>query len=141
MPLGLLSIFKNKYFIYGVIIVALLIGGYFIVSSTYKNVYNKGYQAGVAYQQQQTAIQQAKAQQQFDMLQKKADEDRLSLNNKILELQKDKLDREKQLAQKQNTVNQEKIDYAKGNAGNMSCFAPDDNGLRIINKSFPSYSN
>lgn len=134
----LMTMFQNKWLRYGVLILFVLIGLWIGASRVKDNIYHNGYNAGVAYQTQVYQQNQVKAQQQFDVLQAKADQDRTNLNKQITSLSTLNADLQKKLAEKEKKTNQEKIDYAKTPAGSMSCFAPRDNGLFIINNSFPA---
>jgi len=135
------TIFKSKWARYGVLILALLCGLYVGADRVRDSIYQQGFNAGVAKQEQVYVQTQAKAKQQFDVLQAQADQDRQTLNNKIASLSSANADLKKQLKEKETKINQEKTDYAKTSAGSMSCFAPRDDGLRIINNSFPTNFN
>lgn len=134
----LTTMFQSKWCRYGLLILAVLIGLWVGASKVKESIYQQGYSAGIAYQTQVYTQNQVKAQQQFDVLQAKADQDRTNLNKQITSLSTVNADLQKKLADKEKKSNQEKIDYAKTSAGSMSCFAPRDNGLFIINNSFPS---
>lgn len=125
---------KAKLLIGLVVVVVLWFAGNFI----YNQIREAGYEAGVAYQTQVYVAAQAKAKQEFDVLQKKADEDRALLNQQITNLSKNNAALKADLEKKKHAVNEETTNYAKTNSGSMSCFAPNDDGLFIINKSFPS---
>lgn len=133
------KLFQNKWVRNGILIAALLGVLYICAASIRDNIYTEGYNAGVAHQTQVELQTQVKAKQQFDVLQAKADEDRTNLNKQISNLAQSNQALKAALAEKEKKTNQEKIDYAKTSAGSMSCFAPHDNGLLIINDSFPTY--
>ena len=125
---------KGKLLLGLFVVIALWFAGNFI----YNKIREAGYEAGVAYQTQVYVAAQAKAKQEFDVLQKKADEDRALLNQQITNLSKNNAALKADLEKKKQSVNEETTNYAKTNSGSMSCFAPNDDGLFIINKSFPS---
>lgn len=127
---------SNKWFIYGALILALLFGLYLGAS----RVYNNGYDSGIAHQIATDKKEKEEAQNQFNILQTKADGERAALNKKITALTKNNSELKAQLTVKERKTDQERIDYAKTTAGTMSCFAPNDSGLFIINNSFPSVS-
>ncbi|QHR76133.1 Rz-like spanin [Escherichia phage anhysbys] len=104
----------------------------------YNKIRESGYKDGVAYQTQVYQAAQAKAKQDFDVLQKRADEERALLNTQINNLSKNNAQLKADLEKKKQTINEDTTNYAKTNSGSMSCFAPNDDGLFIINKSFPS---
>ncbi|BDU12537.1 hypothetical protein [Escherichia phage phiWec186] len=126
-------ILKSKWFYVILLLVALLAGLYFGGKALYDNGYTAGEQHQVTIYQQQ----QAKAKQDFDVLQKKADDERLALNNQIASLSAKNAQLRKDLANKEKKINEEKTNYAKTTTGSMSCFGPNDDGLRILNKSLP----
>lgn len=132
------KLFQNKWIRNGILIAAFLGVLYICAASIRDTIYQEGYDAGVAHQTQVELQVQVKAKQQFDVLQAKADKDRTDLNKQITSLSKDNQVLKSELAKKESKTTQEKIDYAKTPAGTMSCFAPRDNGLLIINNSFPS---
>lgn len=134
----LINLLKNKWVRYFVLIIALFGGLYVGLNKLHDDVYAQGYNAGVAKQEQILQQNQIKAKQQFDILQAKADSERSKLNEKIHSLTKEKNDLLIQLDKKSNNITQERIDYAKTSSGTMSCFSPNDDGLRIINNSFPA---
>ncbi|EPU2171362.1 hypothetical protein ACVVGU_000239 [Shigella sonnei] len=117
-----------------VLIVVLILTGMF----AYNKIRESGYKDGVAYQTQLYQAAQAKAKQDFDVLQKRADEERALLNTQINNLSKNNAQLKADLEKKKQTINEDTTNYAKTNSGSMSCFAPNDDGLFIINKSFPS---
>lgn len=127
-----------RYIVIGTILLLVII---FSAIHIKNSIYEDGYNAGVAKEQQAQVIQQAKAKQAFDTLQAKVDADRSQLNNTIAKLSDDAKILKEKLSQKETELQQEKKEYAKTITGSMSCFAPDDNGLHIINKSFPTNSN
>jgi membrane-bound lytic murein transglycosylase B len=127
-----------RYIVIGTILLLVII---FSAIHIKNSIYEDGYNAGVAKEQQAQVIQQAKAKQAFDTLQAKVDADRSQLNNTIAKLSDDAKILKEKLSQKETELQQEKKEYAKTTTGSMSCFAPDDNGLHIINKSFPTNSN
>lgn len=133
------KLFQNKWVRNGILIAAFLGVLYICAASIRDNIYQEGYSAGVAHQEQVELQVQVKAKQEWDVLQATADKDRASLNQQIATLSKNNQALKSQLADKERKTNQEKIDYAKTSAGTMSCFAPNDSGLFIINNSFPSY--
>lgn len=133
------TIFKNKWVRGGIIILASVIVLYICAASIRDSIYQEGYVAGVAHQVEVQTINQGKAKQQFDVLQAKADEDRANLNKEISSLSASNKALRDQLAKKVRKTNEETTNYAKTSAGSMSCFAPSDNGLLIINESFPAY--
>lgn len=137
----LATIFKNKWVRSGILILASVIVLYICAASIRDSIYQEGYVAGVAHQVQVETNNQAKAKQQFDVLQAKADADRTALNKQITSLSESNKNLRDQLEKKERKTNQEKIDYAKTSAGSMSCFAPRDDGLRIINESFPTFTD
>ena len=134
----LATVFKNKWVRSGILVLASVIVLYICAANIRDSIYQEGYNSGVAYQVQVDTNNQAKAKQQFDVLQAKADKDRADLNNQITSLSTTNQTLRDQLTKKEAKTNQEKIDYAKTSAGTMSCFAPRDNGLLIINNSFPT---
>lgn len=125
---------KTKTVLGFVLIVVLIIAGMF----AYNKIHESGYKDGVAYQTQLYQAAQAKAKQDFDVLQKRADEERALLNTQINNLSKNNAQLKADLEKKKQTINEDTTNYAKTNSGSMSCFAPNDDGLFIINKSFPS---
>lgn len=137
----LAKIFQNKWVRSGLLIIASVIVLYLCAASIRDSIYQEGYSDGIAYQVQVDKNNQAKAKQQFDVLQAQADKDRTDLNKQITSLSATNKDLREQLDKKERKANQEKTDYAKTSAGSMSCFAPRDDGLRIINESFPTDSN
>jgi hypothetical protein len=137
----LAKIFQNKWVRSAILIIASVIVLYLCAASIRDSIYQEGYGAGIAYQVQVDKNNQAKAKQQFDVLQAQADKDRTDLNKQITSLSATNKDLREQLDKKERKTNQEKTDYAKTSAGSMSCFAPRDDGLRIINESFPTDSN
>ena len=134
----LINLLKNKWVRYFVLIIALFGGLYVGLNKLHDDVYAQGYNAGIAKQEQILQQNQIKAKQQFDILQAKADSERSKLNEKIHSLTKQRNDLLTQLDKKSNNITQERIDYAKTSSGAMSCFSPNDDGLRIINNSFPA---
>ncbi|XKX17547.1 Rz-like spanin [Klebsiella phage phi1_175008] len=140
--ISLLNAIKNnktiRYLVIGVILLLVIVFGAIHIKNS---IYEDGYNAGVAKEQQTQQIQQAKARQDFDTLQAKADADRSELNNKIAKLSTDTEILKEQLSKKETELQQEAKEYAKTTTGSMSCFAPNDNGLHIINKSFPTSSH
>lgn len=125
---------KTKTVLSFVLIVVLILAGMF----AYNKIRESGYKDGVAYQTQVYQAAQAKAKQDFDVLQKRADEERALLNTQISNLSKNNAQLKADLEKKKQTINEDTTNYAKTNSGSMSCFAPNDDGLFIINKSFPS---
>lgn len=125
---------KTKTVLSFVLIVVLILAGMF----AYNKIRESGYKDGVAYQTQVYQAAQAKAKQDFDVLQKRADEERALLNIQINNLSKNNAQLKADLEKKKQTINEDTTNYAKTNSGSMSCFAPNDDGLFIINKSFPS---
>lgn len=125
---------KTKTVLGFVLIVVLILAGMF----AYNKIHEFGYKDGVAYQTQLYQAAQAKAKQDFDVLQKRADEERALLNTQINNLSKNNAQLKADLEKKKQTINEDTTNYAKTNSGSMSCFAPNDDGLFIINKSFPS---
>lgn len=125
---------KTKTVLSFVLIVVLILAGMF----AYNKIHESGYKDGVAYQTQLYQAAQAKAKQDFDVLQKRADEERALLNTQINNLSKNNAQLKADLEKKKQTINEDTTNYAKTNSGSMSCFAPNDDGLFIINKSFPS---
>lgn len=125
---------KTKTVLSFVLIVVLILAGMF----AYNKIRESGYKDGVAYQTQVYQAAQAKAKQDFDVLQKRADEERALLNTQINNLSKNSAQLKADLEKKKQTINEDTTNYAKTNSGSMSCFAPNDDGLFIINKSFPS---
>lgn len=125
---------KTKTVLSFVLIVVLILAGMF----AYNKIHESGYKDGVAYQTQVYQAAQAKAKQDFDVLQKRADEERALLNTQINNLSKNNAQLKADLEKKKQTINEDTTNYAKTNSGSMSCFAPNDDGLFIINKSFPS---
>lgn len=125
---------KTKTVLSFVLIVVLILVGMF----AYNKIRESGYKDGVAYQTQVYQAAQAKAKQDFDVLQKRADEERALLNTQINNLSKNNAQLKADLEKKKQTINEDTTNYAKTNSGSMSCFAPNDDGLFIINKSFPS---
>lgn len=125
---------KTKTVLGFVLIVVLILAGMF----SYNKIHESGYKDGVAYQTQLYQAAQAKAKQDFDVLQKRADEERALLNTQINNLSKNNAQLKADLEKKKQTINEDTTNYAKTNSGSMSCFAPNDDGLFIINKSFPS---
>lgn len=125
---------KTKTVLSFVLIVVLILTGMF----AYNKIRESGYKDGVAYQTQVYQAAQAKAKQDFDVLQKRADEERALLNTQINNLSKNNAQLKADLEKKKQTINEDTTNYAKTNSGSMSCFAPNDDGLFIINKSFPS---
>ena len=123
---------KTKTVLSFVLIVVLILAGMF----AYNKIRESGYKDGVAYQTQVYQAAQAKAKQ--DVLQKRADEERALLNTQINNLSKNNAQLKADLEKKKQTINEDTTNYAKTNSGSMSCFAPNDDGLFIINKSFPS---
>lgn len=124
---------KTKTVLSFVLIVVLILAGMF----AYNKIRESGYKDGVAYQTQVYQAAQAKAKQDFDVLQKRADEERALLNTQINNLSKNNAQLKADLEKKKQTINEDTTNYAKTNSGSMSCFAPNDDGLFIINKSFP----
>lgn len=127
-----------RYIVIGTILLLVIL---FSAIHIKNSIYEDGYNAGVVKEQQAQVIQQAKAKQAFDTLQAKVDADRSQLNNTIAKLSDDAKTLKEKLSQKETELQQEKKEYAKTTTGSMSCFAPDDNGLHIINKSFPTNFN
>lgn len=125
---------KTKTVLSFVLIVVLILAGMF----AYNKIRESGYKDGVAYQTQVYQAAQTKAKQDFDVLQKRADEERALLNTQINNLSKNNAQLKADLEKKKQTINEDTTNYAKTNSGSMSCFAPNDDGLFIINKSFPS---
>lgn len=125
---------KTKTVLGFVLIVVLILAGMF----AYNKIHESGYKDGVAYQTQLYQAAQAKAKQDFDVLQKRADEERALLNTQINNLSKNNAQLKADLEKKKQMINEDTTNYAKTNSGSMSCFAPNDDGLFIINKSFPS---
>lgn len=125
---------KTKTVLSFVLIVVLILAGMF----AYNKIRESGYKDGVAYQTQVYQAAQAKAKQDFDVLQKRADKERALLNTQINNLSKNNAQLKADLEKKKQTINEDTTNYAKTNSGSMSCFAPNDDGLFIINKSFPS---
>lgn len=125
---------KTKAVLSFVLIVVLILTGMF----AYNKIRESGYKDGVTYQTQVYQAAQAKAKQDFDVLQKRADEERALLNTQINNLSKNNAQLKADLEKKKQTINEDTTNYAKTNSGSMSCFAPNDDGLFIINKSFPS---
>lgn len=125
---------KTKTVLGFVLIVVLILAGMF----AYNKIHESGYKDGVDYQTQLYQAAQAKAKQDFDVLQKRADEERALLNTQINNLSKNNAQLKADLEKKKQTINEDTTNYAKTNSGSMSCFAPNDDGLFIINKSFPS---
>lgn len=125
---------KTKTVLSFVLTVVLILAGMF----AYNKIRESGYKDGVAYQTQVYQAAQAKAKQDFDVLQKRADEERALLNTQINNLSKNNAQLKADLEKKKQTINEDTTNYAKTNSGSMSCFAPNDDGLFIINKSFPS---
>ncbi len=132
------KLFQNKWIRNSILITAFLGLLYICAANIRDNIYQQGYDAGVTHQTEVQLQVQVKAKQQFDVLQANADKDRTDLNQQISNLSKNNLLLKAQLEEKERKTNQEKIDYAKTSAGTMSCFAPRDNGLLIINNSFPT---
>lgn len=124
----------NKLLIGFILAVVIYFAGDFI----YGRIHKAGYDAGVAYQTQVYQTAQAKAKQEFDVLQAQADKERSDLNKQIQSLSDQNKALKEDLAKKKKEIQQEKTDYAKTTGGSMSCFGPNDDGLFIINKSFPS---
>lgn len=116
------------------ILILLLVGSIYVGAS---RIYANGVEAGMHKQEAITLQLQVKAKQEFDILQALADKDRDNLNTQIQELIKEKSLLKSKLEEKNSQINKESVDYAKTTTGSMSCFAPNDDGLRIINKSFP----
>ncbi|EKQ5213293.1 hypothetical protein P5Q58_001220 [Escherichia coli] len=125
---------KTKTVLGFVLIVVLILAGMF----AYNKIHESGYKDGVAYQTQLYQAAQAKAKQDFDVLQKRADEERALLNTQINNLSKNNAQLKADLEKKKQMINEDTTNYAKTNSGSMPCFAPNDDGLFIINKSFPS---
>ncbi|HBC8515179.1 TPA: hypothetical protein KE196_003730 [Escherichia coli] len=125
---------KTKTVLGFVLIVVLIFAGMF----AYNKIRESGYKDGVAYQTQLYQAAQAKAKQDFNVLQKRADEERALLNTQINSLSKNNAQLKADLEKKKQMINEDTTNYAKTNSGSMSCFAPNDDGLFIINKSFPS---
>lgn len=138
MVLFLKSLLSNKWVIYGAIALLLLTGAYFIIQYNNTQQFDRGFSAGESSAQIKNQIQQTKARQAYDKLQADADAERLRLNNEILSLKQQRDVVQKKLDEKKNKSNEELINYGKINSSNLSCFAPNDNGMRIINDSFPS---
>lgn len=128
------TILSSKYF-HIILVVALICCGLYFGS---KQVYDTGYTAGVTYQTTIFQQQQAKAKQEFDVLQVKADQERSELNKQIQSLSEQNAKLKKDLENKKKEIQQETKDYAKTTGGSMSCFSPNDDGMFIINKSFPT---
>lgn len=121
------------------LVIALFIIGALYVGAN--KVYNRGFDAGVAKQEAVQLQIQKQAEKDFKVLQAKADADRKTLNAKIDKLLAEKRSLKLKLDKKSLNIYQESVDYAKTNAGTLSCFAPRDDGLLIINKSFPTDSD
>lgn len=137
--LNLITIaFKNKWIRNSLLILVSIVVFYFCALSLRDKVFQQGYNAGISYQTQVNTDEKARAKQEFDILQAKADKERADLNKEIETLSENNRSIKKDLSDKQYKINQERIDYAKNPANTMSCFAPRDNGVLIINKSFPS---
>lgn len=130
---NILTLLQNKWVVRFILAVIIIIAAL----SIRNYIYTTGYDDGIAYQKQVQVNAQAKAKQEFDVVQKKADDERATLNAQIASLNKANTELRDSLAKKNQKTNQEATDYAKTTTGSMSCFAPDDNGLRIINDSFP----
>ena len=137
----LTNLMKNKTILYLFLAGAILFGIYQGIDRVHDSIYDQGYEAGVQKQSQVYQQNQAKLTQEFDVLQAKADADRKALNNQIAALSQSNKDLEEKLAAKKKEQTTEVINYAKTSSGSMSCFAPNDDGLRIINKSFPTSTN
>lgn len=137
----IMNIVKNRYFLYILGALIIIIGVYFLVNKVHDNIYNSGYQDGISYQKGVYQQDQAKLQQQFDLKQNQVDVERNKLNTQIANLSEQNKELQTKLSKKQTEIKTEVINYAKSNSGSMSCFAPNDNGLLIINKSFPASSN
>lgn len=138
MVLFLKSLFSNKWVIYGAIILSVLVGAYFVIQHNNTQQYNRGFTAGESSAQIKNEMQQTKAKQQYDKLQTDADTERLKLNKEIASLKQQRDVVQKKLDEKKNKSTQELLNYGKINTSNLSCFGPNDDGLRIINDSFPS---
>lgn len=134
----LTNLFSNKWVRGCLLMAVVLCALYSCAGNIRDSIYQEGYKAGVSYQTQVELQIQTKAKQEFDVLQAKADQDRVQLNKEITNLSKTNSQLKLELQKKVSSTNKEKIDYAKTVTGTMSCFAPRDNGLFIINNSFPS---
>lgn len=135
---AILSVLKIKWV--RIALLAILVVGlvWFIGDKVRDNIFQKGYQQGIQYQVQVQMRALQDAQKKFDALQASADKSRADLNNQISNLSQANKELKNELAQKERETDKERINYAKTNSGAMSCFGPRDDGLRIINKSFPS---
>lgn len=126
---------NSRPFVIGILIfILVIIAAHF----AYKHIYEKGYNAGVAYQTEVYIKQQEKAKALLAEQQKAADKERAELNNQIANLSNKADDLQKALDDKNSKTQNKVRDYEKSTSGNLSCFAPDDDGMRIINESFPS---
>ena len=135
---SLISLFSSsstrKYFVYLGIILALFVSG----ALSFNSVYNKGMVSGenkakVAYE-----AKTEKANKDFQKLLSQANSDRASLNSQISSLKDDNSSLQTKLSSEneetQNSVN----NYEKTNtSANSVCIPSGDDGLRLINKSFP----
>ena len=132
---ALLSLIKNKYFLIAVLAVCLVISG----AITYKTIYKSGYNQGIVYQE--SIYQKAKdAKDAEDKAQQvKVDSERATLNTEISDL-KDKLTAAQTTnSSKKQTIQDQVNQYAKSNKTVTSvCIPSGDNGLHILNQSFPS---
>lgn len=134
----LIGLLKNKFVLGGIGVLAFIAIFYFGAKTIHDNIYESGVAYGKDQERQAYIAQQAKAKQEFDKLQSQADKDRQDLNKTISDLNKTNAELKKQLTVKQQNTKIQVKDYAKTNSGSMSCFAPNDDGLLIINKSFPT---
>lgn len=130
----LLSIVKNKYFLITVLCVALILSG----MGGYSLIYKSGYTAGVNATNQSLVKVQEKAKENEKLQQESADKDRTTLNNQIVGLKNDVAKAKQDSATKQASLEQEINNYAKNNKGSSDvCIPANDDGLRLINESFP----
>ena len=134
----LLSLFSSaqmrKYFLYAGIILLIFIAG----ASSFNAIYNKGVKSGeniakVAYEKQVD-----KANKDFQKIQAQAEADRSSLNSQISSLKDSNSSLEAKLASENDNIQSSVNNYEKTTtSASAVCIPANDDGLRLINKSFP----
>lgn len=125
----------RKWIIGGVVIVILLLSGAYGYHSIYESGYSSGVNAEKVVYQKEVDKQAVIAQQ----AQKKADEERTTLNNTITSLKTDNTALQEK-ADKQYQTEQETINnYVKNDKNSTTtCFPASNDGMHILNQSFPN---
>lgn len=124
----------RKYALYIGIILLIFITG----ASSFNAVYNKGVKSGENIQKIAYQKQLEKANQDFQKLQVKVNSDREILNSQISSLKDSNSALEAKLASENDSIQNSVNNYEKTNtSANNVCIPANDDGLRLINRSFP----